>query len=78
MQKESSQRFHKQRDEQKLDYVANGKVIGTEMRYAAETEEMERDGKADNPSDWDSLSDRVRKARRTQQKTLLQQHRGAI
>lgn len=46
------------------------------MRYAAETEEMERDGKADNPSDWDSLSDRVRKARRTQQKTLMQQHRG--
>lgn len=48
------------------------------MRYAAETEEMERDGMAENPSDWDSLSDRVKKARRAQQKTLLQQHRGNL
>ena len=45
------------------------------MRYAAETEQMERDGNLENPSDWDSLSDRLRKARR-QQKTLLQQHKG--
>lgn len=29
----------------------------------------------ENPSDWDSLSDRLRKTRRNQ-KTLLQQHRG--
>lgn len=45
------------------------------MRYAAETETMERDGPPENPSDWDSLSDRVRKARRAQ-KTLLQQQKG--
>lgn len=45
------------------------------MRYLAETEDIERDGPQENASDWDSLSDRVRKARR-QQKTLLQQHRG--
>lgn len=73
--KESSQRFYKQRDEQAVDYVADGKVICTEIKYAAETEQMDRDGPAEHPSDWDSLSDRVRKARR-QQKTLLQQHRG--
>lgn len=72
---ESSQRFYKQRDEQAVEYVADGKVIGKEIRYAAETEQMDRDGPPENPSDWDSLSDRVRKARR-HQKTLLQHHRG--
>lgn len=45
------------------------------MRYLAETEDIERDGPQEDASDWDSLSDRVRK-RRQQQKTLLQQHRG--
>lgn len=55
--------------------MADGKVIGKEMRYAAETEEVERDGPPEDASDWDSLSDRVRKARRMQ-KSLLQQHRG--
>lgn len=45
------------------------------MRYLAETEDIEREGPQEDASDWDSLSDRVRKARR-QQKSLLQQHRG--
>lgn len=46
------------------------------MRYVAESKEMERDG---NPGidNWDSLSDRIRKARR-QGRTLMQQHRGTI
>lgn len=43
----------------------------------AETADMDRDGPMDTPSDWDSLSDRVRKAKR-QQKTVLQQHRGNL
>lgn len=45
------------------------------MRYTAENENIERDGSPENESDWDSLSDRVRKAR-LKQKSLLQQHRG--
>lgn len=45
------------------------------MRYFAENENIERDGSPEQTENWDSLSDRVRKARR-QQKTLLQQHRG--
>lgn len=57
--------------------MADGKTIGKEMRYLAETEDIERDGPQEDASDWDSLSDRVRK-RRQQQKTLLQQHRGRI
>lgn len=75
MCQESSQRFSKRRDEQEVEYVADGKTIGKEMRYFAENEDIERDGPQEDASDWDSLSDRVRKARR-QQKTLLQQHRG--
>lgn len=71
----STQRFAKRRDEQEVEYVADGKTIKKEMRYAAETEDIERDGPPEDASDWDSLSDRVRKARLAK-KTLLQQHRG--
>lgn len=74
---ESTQRFSKQRDEQEVEYVADGKTIAKEMRYFAENENIERDGSPEQTEDWDSLSDRVRKARR-QQKTLLQQHRGTF
>ncbi|XP_055913998.1 uncharacterized protein LOC129947460 isoform X2 [Eupeodes corollae] len=73
---ESSQRFLKQRDEQNVEFVVDGKVVSKEMRYAAETEQMERDGAPDRPGDWDSLSARIRKARRAP-KTLLQQQKEA-
>nr|XP_029711151.1 uncharacterized protein LOC109422128 [Aedes albopictus] len=69
-QKASSQRYFKQRDEQHVDLIgANGQVLGNEMRYAAETTQMEKDGGNRPPaenllSEWDSLSDRLRKARR--------------
>ncbi|XP_062538235.1 uncharacterized protein LOC134206528 isoform X2 [Armigeres subalbatus] len=66
-QKASSQRYFKQRDEQHVDLIgANGEVLGNEMRYAAETTQMEKDGtRPENLiSEWDSLSDRLRKARR--------------
>ncbi|KAL7743138.1 hypothetical protein ACLKA6_015054 [Drosophila palustris] len=63
----ASQRYFKQRDEQHVDLIANGKVVATEMRYAAETQQIEKDGSLERPGDWDSLSDRMRKLRRTQQ-----------
>ncbi|XP_053678544.1 uncharacterized protein LOC128728920 [Anopheles nili] len=76
-QKSSAQRYYKQRDEQHVDLVGpGGEVIGHEMRYAAEQTQMEKDvgrgpaaGEPGNGgggllSDWDSLSDRLRKARR--------------
>uniref|UniRef100_A0A1B0D367 Uncharacterized protein n=1 Tax=Phlebotomus papatasi TaxID=29031 RepID=A0A1B0D367_PHLPP len=75
--KESSQRVYKSRDEQAIEDVVDGKVVAREMKYVAENQDIERDGPAENPSDWDSLSDRIRKARR-RGKTLLQQHREAI
>lgn len=68
---ESSQRFVKERDEQEVEYVSDGKVIAKEMRYAKENEFMERDGGKEDDTDWDSLSDRVKKSRRQLQKTLM-------
>ncbi|XP_058445205.1 uncharacterized protein LOC131426469 isoform X2 [Malaya genurostris] len=66
-QKTSSQRYFKQRDEQHVDLIGpGGQVLGNEMRYAAETSQMEKDGNRPENllSEWDSLSDRLRKARR--------------
>ncbi|XP_059619322.1 uncharacterized protein LOC132263537 isoform X2 [Phlebotomus argentipes] len=75
--KESSQRVYKSRDEQAIEDIVDGKVVAREMKYVAENQDIERDGPEENPSDWDSLSDRIRKARR-RGKTLLQQHRDAL
>jgi hypothetical protein len=61
----------KERDEQEVEYVSDGKVIAKEMRYAKENEFMERDGSKEDDTDWDSLSDRVKKTRRQLQKTLM-------
>lgn len=69
----ASQRYFKQRDEQHVDLIADGKLLATEMRYAAETTQMDKDGSLERPGDWDSLSDRMRKLRRTQQQ---QQQKG--
>lgn len=65
----ANQRFFRQRDEQHVDVLANGRLQSTEMRYAAETTQMDKDGPTDleRPGDWDSLSDRMRKLRRSQQ-----------
>uniref|UniRef100_A0A182RPG9 Uncharacterized protein n=1 Tax=Anopheles funestus TaxID=62324 RepID=A0A182RPG9_ANOFN len=75
-QKSSAQRYYKQRDEQHVDLIGpNGEVIGHEMRYAAEQTQMDKDGVDGGRVgggetgggllfDWDSLSDRLRKARR--------------
>lgn len=68
----------KQRDEQEVEYVSDGKVIAKEMRYTTENEFMERDGSKEDETDWDSLSDRVKKSRRQLQKTLLQKQRGKL
>lgn len=66
-QKASSARYFKQRDEQHVDLIdANGQVVDHEMRYSAENTQMEKDGNRPENllSEWDSLSDRLRKARR--------------
>lgn len=50
--------------------MSDGKVIAKEMRYAKENEFMERDGSKEDETDWDSLSDRVKKNRRQFQKAV--------
>lgn len=55
--------------------MSDGKVIAKEMRYAAENDYMERDGSKEEDTDWDSLSDRVKKSRRLAQKTFMQKQR---
>ncbi|CAG9767275.1 unnamed protein product [Ceutorhynchus assimilis] len=58
--KESSQRYLKTRDQEDVDYVANGKNIGHEMRYKTET--MEVDKRGDDEVDlFESLSARARR-----------------
>jgi hypothetical protein len=65
--RESSHRFVKSKDQDLVEYIADGVKIGEEMRYVAENVEGERHG---DPSDmvdhqeWDSLSTRIRRMRR--------------
>ncbi|XP_049817133.1 serine/arginine repetitive matrix protein 2 isoform X2 [Aethina tumida] len=60
-EKESSQRFKKTREQEDVDYIANGVNIGHEMRFKTETMEVERRGDGMDEVDFDSLSARVRR-----------------
>ncbi|XP_063915870.1 uncharacterized protein Chas isoform X2 [Zophobas morio] len=59
--KESSQRYLKTRDQEDVDYLADGVKIGHEMRFRTETMEVERHGDDDDEPDFDSLSARARR-----------------
>ncbi|GLV33879.1 chascon [Carabus blaptoides fortunei] len=80
---ENSQRYQKTKDQELVEYLADGVKIGQEMRYQAETMEGERHGDGlEDPHDWDSLSTRIRRARRQQQPPVagrvpVQKPRGA-
>ncbi|KAG5889314.1 hypothetical protein JTB14_019095 [Gonioctena quinquepunctata] len=61
-QKESSQKYLKTREQEDVDYVADGVNIGHEMRFKTETMEVERRGDGvDEPDLFDSLSARARR-----------------
>ncbi|CAH0564776.1 unnamed protein product [Brassicogethes aeneus] len=60
-EKESSQRFKKTREQEEVDYLANGVNIGHEMRFKTETMEVERRGDGLDEVDFDTLSARVRR-----------------
>ncbi|KNC30514.1 hypothetical protein FF38_04471, partial [Lucilia cuprina] len=75
---EAKQRYFKQRDEQHVDIIKDGKVVGTEMKYAAETMHMENDDMLERPGDWDSLSDRMRKMRKPHNKSIMQHPKGGV
>ncbi|KYB26130.1 hypothetical protein TcasGA2_TC006187 [Tribolium castaneum] len=59
--KENSQRYLKTRDQEDVDYLADGVKIGHEMRFRTETMEVERHGDDDDEPDFDSLSARARR-----------------
>ena len=59
-----------------MDIVKDGKVVGTEMKYAAETMHMENDDMLERPDDWDSLSDRMRKMRKPHNKSIMPHPKG--
>lgn len=66
-QRESSHRFAKTKDQDLVEYIADGVKIGEEMRYVAENTEGERHGDPADMADhqeWDSLSARIRRMRR--------------
>lgn len=61
-----------------MDIVKDGKVVNTEMKYAAETMQMDNDDMLERPGDWDSLSDRMRKMRKPPNKSIMQHPKGKI
>ncbi|XP_018572946.1 serine/arginine repetitive matrix protein 1-like isoform X3 [Anoplophora glabripennis] len=62
LQKESSERYLKTRDQEDVDYVADGVNIGHEMRFKTETMEVERRGDGvDEPDFFESLSTRAKR-----------------
>ncbi|XP_017768413.1 PREDICTED: serine/arginine repetitive matrix protein 1 [Nicrophorus vespilloides] len=73
--KESSQRYFKAREQEEVDYYADGEHIAHEMRFKAETAEGERKGDGLDDPDWDSLSARAR--RRANQRQVLRYRGGS-
>ncbi|KAJ1531657.1 hypothetical protein ONE63_000328 [Megalurothrips usitatus] len=78
--RESKQRFRKSKDQELVEYVADGVKIGEEMRYQCENVEGERFGDPqalalEDQQEWDSLSARIRRMRRDK---LLQRAAGQL
>lgn len=76
--RESSHRYAKTKDQELVEYLADGEKIGEQMRYEAVNEEGDRLGDVDRQlhsmmttatelPGWESLSERVRKIRDRQQ-----------
>lgn len=74
-------RYSKTKDQEFVEYLADGVKIGEEMRYKAETTEGERfgDGQDTDPHAWDSLSTRMRRQRRHHpSRNHLQKQKGSL
>lgn len=73
--RESSHRYAKTKDQELVEYLADGEKIGEQMRYEAINEEGDRLGDVDqlmmaNTGElvgWESLSERIRRMRDRQQ-----------
>lgn len=61
-------RYRKTREQEDVDYLADGVNVGHEMRFKTETMEVERRGDGvDEPDLFDSLSARVRRRNNNRQ-----------
>ncbi|XP_066153460.1 uncharacterized protein chas isoform X1 [Euwallacea fornicatus] len=58
--KETSQRYLKTREQEDVDYLANGRSVGHEMKYKTETMEIDKRGE-DEVDLFESLSTRARR-----------------
>jgi len=74
--RESSHRYAKTKDQELVEYLADGEKIGEQMRYEAINEEGDRLGDVDQLMmangagelvGWESLSERIRRMRDRQQ-----------
>lgn len=76
---ESSQRFRKTKDQELVEYLADGVKVGEEMRFEAENVEGNRRGNPDSLKmdsiEWESLSERIRRMRREKQQKLEEAER---
>lgn len=80
-QKETTQRYLKTRDQEDVDYIADGVNIGHEMRFKTETMEVERRGDGggvDEMDCFDSLSARVRRNRSNNVTRQPHRYRGMV
>lgn len=77
--RESSHRYAKTKDQELVEYLADGEKIGEQMRYEATNEEGDRLGdinqlqmmaNAGELAGWESLSERIRKMRDRQQQPV--------
>ena len=72
----SHQKFRKTKEQELIEYVADGVKMGEEVLFEAENLEGDRHGDANalkiNPLEWESLSERVRRMRKEKQLKLDQ------
>lgn len=75
----SCQRFRKTKEQELVEYVADGVKMGEEVRFEAENVEGDRRGDVGGLKmetlEWDSLSERVRRMRTEKQLKLEQADR---
>lgn len=78
--RESSHRYAKTKDQELVEYLADGEKIGEQMRYEAINEEGDRLGDVDqlmmanvagDLAGWESLSERIRRMRDRQQQPTV-------
>lgn len=76
---QSSQRYRKTKDQEVVEYIADGVKVGEKIKFEAENVEGDRKGNPENLKidslEWESLSERIRRMRREKQQKLEEAER---